>query len=285
MLVSVHDEGTYDIRPVPDPASPTSGCLRRSLTGLLIALTLVLAVQATAVVTRPEPTVVASASPTAPALDPSTALVRAVQEVLPAVVTVVQTAASGQTVGSGTGVVIDRARGHVVTNSHVVEDPRSTRSTGTFVVILSDGSRLPATVIGHDPETDIAVLHVSGSLPAEARLATTAPQLGSQVIAIGSPGTGRPSGLLANTVTAGIVSGLGRSLPRPDVRNVLLTDLIQTDAAINVGMSGGPLVDVATREVIGLNTLVFRAPGEEGLGFAISSLTVGRVAMRLIGGG
>ena len=80
--------------------------------------------------------------------------------------------------------------------------------------------------------------------------------------------------MLENSVTAGIVSGKGRQVPRTDVRGVVLRDLIQTDAAINPGSSGGPLIWVAKRQVIGLNTLVVRSEGQSGLGFAVSSNTV-----------
>ena len=258
---------------------------------LLLFLTGALVGEAAIIATVPSASVPAAATPAAAATrlvsaDAPGAVEAAVAEVLPAVVTVVHNVASGQALGSGTGVVIDRRRGFVVTNSHVVEDSRSTRATGTFVVILSDGTRLPASVVGNDPSTDVAVLRVDGTLPAEARLATSPVALGAQVIAIGSPGTsGRSGGLLTNTVTAGIVSATGRSLPRPDVRNVQLSDLLQTDAAINSGMSGGPLVSVATREVVGLNTLVVRGSGEEGLGFAVSAATVARVSAQLISAG
>ncbi|MGH2500058.1 MAG: S1C family serine protease, partial [Candidatus Limnocylindria bacterium] len=220
----------------------------------------------------------------APTIERSSALVDAVREVLPAVVTIVTSGSDGQPRGSGTGVVIDRTAGYVATNSHVIEDARTTRATGTFSVILHDGSSRPATLIGNDPDTDVAVLRVEGDLPAEARLATADVPLGTEVIAIGSPGTpGRGGGtLLTNTVTSGIVSAIGRSLPRPDLRSVVLQDLVQTDAPINTGMSGGPLVAVATREVIGLATLVLRGSGEEGLGFAVSATTVRRVSAELI---
>ncbi len=217
------------------------------------------------------------------------ATVGAVQEILPAVVTVVNKGTNGRAQSSGSGVVIDKAHGYVVTKSHVVEQLRTTQPARYFDVILSDGTTLAATVVGNDPSTDVAVLKVPAALPAEATLADSSQvPLGAGVVAIGSPGvpgltTGSTSlPILQNSVTAGIVSAKGRQLPRADLRNVTLDDLLQTDAAINPGNSGGPLVWVATKQVIGLNTLVVRGTGEEGLGFAISSSTVRTIAQRLI---
>ena len=227
----------------------------------------------------------------APSATGSDAIVAAVNEVLPAVVTVVNKGNTNVQIGSGSGLIIDRDLGYVVTNSHVIEQTRSTDPVRFVEVVLSDGTRLSASIVGHDPANDIAVLKVAGELPAEAVLADSATvPLGSQVVAIGSPGiqTSRASraAVLQNTVTLGIVSGLGRQLPRADLRNGgTLTDLVQTDAAINPGNSGGPLVWVATKQVIGLNTLVVRGSGEEGLGFAVSSARVKDIAQRLIAGG
>lgn len=215
-------------------------------------------------------------------LDESSALIDSVREVLPAVVTVVNKTAAGQTQGVGSGVVIDRARGYVVTNSHVVELPRTTQPSRSFDLILSDGRKLAGAIVGNDPFTDVAVIKADGQLPAQATLgrAADAP-IGARVVAIGSP-----AGVFQNTVTNGIVSGKGRRLPRQDLQNdIFLEDLIQTDAAINPGNSGGPLVQVSTKQVIGLNTLVFRGSGEEGLGFAVSSDTVRRIADELIQNG
>ena len=228
-----------------------------------------------------------TAAPVAVGGDP---VVAAVSDVLPAVVTVVNRGTNGSEIGSGSGVIIDKDLGYVVTNSHVIEQARTTQPARFVDVILSDGSRRSATVVGNDPSTDIAVLKVDGGLPAQATLGDPASvPLGSEVIAIGSPGiegTRGSSAVLENTVTLGIVSGKDRSFPRADLRgNVVLRDLIQTDAAINPGNSGGPLVWVATHQVIGLNTLVVRGSGEEGLGFAVSSATVKEIASQLIARG
>lgn len=210
----------------------------------------------------------------------SSAVIDAVKEVLPAVVTVVVKLPTGGS-QSGSGVMIDKARGYVVTNSHVVEEARSTRPARDIQLVLVDGTKLNATVVGNDPFTDVAVLKVDGPLPAQATLGDPArTPLGAQAIAIGSP-----VGIFQNTVTAGIVSAKNRRFPRPDLRDIFLEDLLQTDAAINPGNSGGPLVWVSTKQVIGLNTLVFRQEGEEGLGFAISASTVRRIADELIATG
>jgi S1-C subfamily serine protease len=241
-------------------------------------------------VEAPVPVVASATATPAPTVRESP-LVAAVNEVLPAVVTVVNRGTNGAELGSGSGVIIDKDLGYVVTNSHVVEQPRSTEPSRFFDVILSDGTRRGATAVGNDPSNDVAVLKVDGGLPAQAVLGDSgALPLGAQVVAIGSPGISvvraARASLLQNTVTSGIVSGLGRQLPRADLRNGgSLTDLVQTDAAINPGNSGGPLVWVATKQVIGLNTLVVRGSGEEGFGFAVSSARVKDVAQRLIARG
>ena len=231
----------------------------------------------------------ASVGATPLAADPS-ATVAAVSAVLPAVVTVINRGTAGAEVGSGSGVIIDKDLGYIVTNSHVVEQTRSTQPARFIDVVLSDGTRHSATIVGNDPTHDVAVLKVEGGLPAQATLAdSSSVPLGAPVVAIGSPGIAGSRGgsaLLQNTITSGVVSGKDRALPRADLRNnVQLTDLIQTDAAINPGNSGGPLVWVATKQVIGLNTLVVRGSGEEGLGFAVSSDTVKNIAQQLISRG
>lgn len=215
----------------------------------------------------------------------SSLTVDAVKEVLPAVVTVINKLPNGETQGSGSGVILDRQRGFVVTNSHVVEQARTTRPSQSFDIILSDGTRLAASIVGNDPFTDVAVLRAEGALPAQATLADSDQvPLGAHVVAIGSPGS--VIGLFQNTITAGVVSAKGRRLPREDLRdNIFLEDLIQTDAAINPGNSGGPLVWASTKQVVGLNALVVRPSGEEGLGFAISSNTVRKIAEELIADG
>jgi 2-alkenal reductase len=144
-------------------------------------------------------------------------------------------------------------------------------------VVFSDNRKLEATLIGRDPLTDLAVLQVSAqSLKAALLGDSDAVPVGSTVVAIGSP-----LGEFQNTVTSGIVSAKGRRVAASPT--IFLEDLLQTDAAINEGNSGGPLIWVATRQVIGVNTLV--ASNATGLGFAISSNTVRQIADELIRNG
>ena len=202
-----------------------------------------------------------------------------VRAVEPAVVTVVagMTGTSfgqgnGLAEASGSGVVISK-EGHIITNNHVIEDAASVS------VIYSNGTRADATVVGADPLTDIAVLKVNGAVPAVAPFGdSSALQLGEWVIAIGSP-----LGNYRGSVTVGVVSGLNRT-----VSGTAQENLIQTDAAINHGNSGGPLINLAG-QIVGINTLVVRntASGDqaEGLGFAVPSNIVRSVAEQLIANG
>jgi 2-alkenal reductase len=146
-------------------------------------------------------------------------------------------------------------------------------------VVLSNGSQEKATIVGTDQYNDIAVLKVEGKVPAVAALGNSdVLKPGESVIAIGSP-----LGDFKNTVTVGVVSATGRSIDTGQGYQV--EGLIQTDAAINQGNSGGPLVDLAG-EVIGINTLIVRNTGSgavaEGLGFAIPVNTAQAVAAQII---
>jgi len=206
-----------------------------------------------------------------------------VRELLPAVVTVVNRAANGQPQSSGSGFVIDAQQGYIATNNHVVENVRGTGTGTSFDVIFSDNRTVRATLVGRDPQTDIAVLNVSASGLVAAPLADSdkAP-VGAHVIAIGSP-----LGEFQNTVTEGVVSAKGRRVQ--ETANVFLEDMIQTDAAINPGNSGGPLIWVAAKQVVGMNTLVQVDPQTDiiaqGLGFAVSSNTIRDIANELITSG
>ncbi len=210
----------------------------------------------------------------------SEAVVEVVNQLLPTVVTVINRLPSGQAQSSGSGFVIDAARGYVVTNNHVVENVRDTNAGASFDIIFSDNRVVKgAKLIGRDDKTDVAVLQVApDGLKAAALANSDDVPVGSIVVAIGSA-----LGELQNTVTTGIVSAKGRRVPETDT--IVLEDLIQTDAAINEGNSGGPLIWGATKQVVGMNTLVNRQAGSEGLGFSISSNTVRDISAELIKSG
>ncbi len=164
--------------------------------------------------------------------------------------------------------------GYILTNNHVIEN------TDSVSVVFANGDELPAKVVGTDLFSDLAVLKAQGQMPAKAVLGNSDTLIpGEMVISIGSPLSD-----LKNTVTMRVVSATGRSI---DAGNgYRLIDLIQTDAAINHGNSGGPLVNL-NGKVIGINTLMFRGSGlgsdvAEGLGFAIPSNTVKAVADQII---
>jgi serine protease Do len=168
--------------------------------------------------------------------------------------------------GQGTGVVI-AGDGYVLTNSHVVRgDARATR------VRLATGEELAAELVGDDPESDLAVLRVSGPRLAPLELHESRRlRVGQLVVAIGNPLR------FEGTVTLGVVSALERALPGP--RGVLFEGLVQTDAAINPGNSGGPLLD-ASGAVVGINTAVI--PQARGLGFAIAAHSASWIAAVLM---
>jgi S1-C subfamily serine protease len=175
--------------------------------------------------------------------------------------------------GQGSGVVIDAARGLVLTNAHVVDQVDSVSVT------LADGRQIDGAVEGTDPVTDLALVRIptrdNGLQPAPLG-DSEALEVGDWAIALGSPYG------LERTVTLGIVSSLHRDINSLGFADKRL-DLIQTDAAINPGNSGGPLIN-ASGEVIGINTLVRSGPGA-GLGFAIPINLAKRVALQLADGG
>jgi S1-C subfamily serine protease len=174
--------------------------------------------------------------------------------------------------GQGSGVVIDAAKGLVLTNAHVVDD------VDAVEVTLADGRQLDGSVVGSDRVTDLALVRISGNGKlSAARLGDSeALEVGDWAIALGSPYG------LERTVTLGIVSSLHRDINSLGFSDKRL-DLIQTDAAINPGNSGGPLIN-ANGEVIGINTLVRSGPGA-GLGFAIPINLARRVTEQLAAGG
>ncbi|HET9518951.1 MAG TPA: trypsin-like peptidase domain-containing protein [Actinoplanes sp.] len=193
------------------------------------------------------------------------------ERVAPSVVTVRVAGA----IGSG---FVATADGYVITNDHVVEG-----ATGPTSVSFSDGSTASATVVGHDPESDIAVIKVAkGGLPPVQFGNSDAIAVGDPVLAFGSPLA------LANTVTAGIVSALDRTIQAGDPgEQVRYYAAIQTDAAVNQGNSGGPLVDARGR-VVGVNSVIRSLGGPDaeagniGLAFAIPINQAKRVAQEII---
>jgi S1-C subfamily serine protease len=175
-------------------------------------------------------------------------------------------------IGEGSGVVY-RSDGVIVTNQHVVV------ASEELTVAFDDGDREPAELVASDDLTDLAVLRVDRSGLPIAEFDPDLPSVGALAIAIGNP-LG-----FENTVTAGIVSGLHRSIPGSTEQSLALVDLIQTDAAISPGNSGGALVD-AEGEVVGINVAYIPPQASAvALGFAIPADTVVRVVDALLDDG
>jgi S1-C subfamily serine protease len=200
------------------------------------------------------------------------------QRVNPAVVYIevlVSQAGTLVPLGSGSGFIID-AEGYIVTNNHVVEEADAVQVT------LFDGSVVSAQVVGRDPYSDLAVIQVDVSperlAPLELGDSSTL-QVGQRVVAIGNPFG------LEGTMTVGIISALGRTLPAQVIQSsghFSNPEIIQTDAAINPGNSGGPLLDTRG-QVVGVNTAIRSATGvNSGIGFAVPVNTVRRIVPHLI---
>ena len=196
-------------------------------------------------------------------IDESSAVISAVDRVMPAVVTIASTSnggvfGGGGTSGVGSGFIYD-ARGWILTNKHVVD------GADKLTVQLNDTRVFDAKVIGIDTLTDLAIVKIEADGLVAAPLGGSGGlELGQLAIAIGNP-----LGNFRNTVTTGVVSGLGRQIQAGDASQTSseqLNNLIQTDAAINPGNSGGPLID-SSGQVIGINTAV--SNNAQGIGFAI----------------
>ncbi|WP_051802162.1 S1C family serine protease [Actinocatenispora sera] len=222
--------------------------------------------------TGPEPTPSSIAASTASSRTSAADLVSNVQRT----VVDIQVAGTDGSGSEGSGVLI-RSDGMILTNAHVLGD-----RPGSVTVTLADGSRHRATVIGTDPTHDLAVVQVSvdSPLPVATFASSSSVRVGDTVYALGSP-LG-----LTGTVTEGIVSALHRTISAGESdgsRATRYTNMIQTDAALNSGNSGGPLVNTAG-QVVGINTANEGSSGSIGLGFAIPSGTAHSVADQLIAG-
>lgn len=204
-----------------------------------------------------------------------------VERAQPAVVTVLAQGEAGAS-GTGSGALIS-ADGAIVTNDHVIAPAGN---TGRIRVLLASGETKDASLVGTDPTTDLAVLRIPAEgAPTLAVGDDAGPRVGQQVVALGAP-LG-----LSGTVTAGIVSALGRDIAAPASTGgtTVLVGSIQTDAAINPGNSGGPLVDCSGR-MVGVNTAISTVPdssgvaggGNVGIGFAVPATTVRRITGELL---
>lgn len=169
----------------------------------------------------------------------------------------------------GSGVIIDGRRGYILTNAHVVE------KTGTVTITLNDEREYGAEIVGVDPDSDLAVLHIQSNdpLPSIAMGDSHDLMIGETVIAIGNPFG------FSNTVTTGVISAANRSFRTKDR---VFHDFIQTDASINPGNSGGPLLNI-NGELIGINTAIYA--GAQGIGFAIPINKARRIIEDLIAHG
>jgi len=217
---------------------------------------------------------------TVDSLQYESAITKAVELVSPAVVTVITdlpdqqsffgTITGGQSTGSG---FIIAEEGYIVTNNHVVEGGEAYR------VIFQSGEERTAELVGSDKFSDLAILKVQDEMPAVAVLGNSdALRPGETAIAIGSP-----LGDFKNSVTVGVISATGRSIDTGE--GYQIEGMLQTDAAINAGNSGGPLVNLSG-EVVGVNTMIIRGSNSsatvEGMGFAIPATDVKVIGAQII---
>ena len=256
-----------------------------SLTGVIAALLVIVYLEL-----QPPADPAREAAPPLPAVwaaprveglnDAEQVVIRVYREVGPAVVHITSAAVAYDFFfnqipqrGTGSGFIINE-QGYIVTNNHVVEN------ADNLEVTLASGKKMPARLVGRDPNNDLAVIKidVSGEKLQVARLGDSEQlQVGQMTIAIGNPfGFDR-------TVTTGVVSSLKRTVRAPNGREI--RDVIQTDAAINPGNSGGPLLN-SRGEVIGINSAIFSpSGGSVGIGFAIPVNTAKRLVPELISKG
>jgi S1-C subfamily serine protease len=180
--------------------------------------------------------------------------------------------------GTGTGTIVDAARGIVITNLHVVQSALESR--GTVEITLASGTNTQARLIGYDAETDMAVFQLRDPPSGLVGLPygdSSKLEVGQRVLAIGNPFG------LYRSLTAGIISSVDRSMKTPG--GAVLKGLVQTDAAINPGNSGGPLLDADGR-LIAINTAILSQSGDSaGVGFAVPINTIKRILPELIATG
>src|SRR2546427_3328531 len=267
---------TFEPQAAPPPPDASQGRARHRVSRSLIpvmALSLLSATLAsvgTVAVLRPSgsvatPSPAPAGSTTSVNLDSSEAVVQVAAKASPAVVTITSSSVNTRfgpfsvpATGVGSGFVFD-SNGYILTNWHVVE------GGGTLTVALKDGCQLPARVVASDPDHDLAVVKVDGTNLPSVQIGSSADlQIGQLVVAIGSP-----LGTFTDSVTSGILSGSGREITVSDPltrQRRTISNLLQTDAAIHEGNSGGPLLDAAGR-VIGINSA--EAASAQGIGFAI----------------
>jgi putative serine protease PepD len=200
----------------------------------------------------------------------TTSAISAVYQRVKDAVVEVQTSVAAQGGATGSGFVIDE-EGHIVTNQHVVDGAQS------VTVRFLDGTEVEAEVVGTDPSTDIAVLDVdrpSSELTPLSFAADASLEVGDAVIAIGSP-FGQEG-----TLTSGVISALGREIRSPN--RFTIENVVQTDAALNHGNSGGPVLDMQGRVVGVAAQIASESGGSDGIGYAVPGDTADRVARELI---
>src|SRR5215216_1241594 len=211
------------------------------------------------------------ATPTAPVASRTGSVAAVYKAAVPSVVEVAADSAQGSATGSGW--VFDND-GHVVTNQHVVEGAQ------VVSVRFHDGKEVEARVVGEDASSDVALLELSSGATVAPALpvgSSSSLQIGDPLIAIGSPFG------LQGTLTTGVVSGLGREIQAPD--GFAIDGAIQTDAALNHGNSGGPLLDARGR-VIGMNSQIqSETGGNVGVGYAVPIETIKSVVTQLLASG